>query len=64
MRNSWKMTGDPGSGSAGFEGRLIEFKRSASDCAQTGELQVVETDSTCMIRDYLGTIYFQTKLRA
>lgn len=29
MRNSWKMTGDPRSGSTGFEGRLIEFKRSA-----------------------------------
>lgn len=29
MWNSWKMTGDPRSGSTGFEGRLIEFKRSA-----------------------------------
>ncbi|OAD62612.1 hypothetical protein WN48_07500 [Eufriesea mexicana] len=38
-RRSWKMTGDPGSGSAGFEGPLIEFKRSARDSARTPGLQ-------------------------
>lgn len=33
------MTGDMGSGSTGFEGRLIEFKRSARDFAQTEKLR-------------------------